>query len=84
MPDAPIPAIDCESVARHLWEYLDGELPEAEMQQIAAHLRDCLRCNSHAAFEQSLLDHIAQVRRDPADLPALERRVRRALELAGE
>ncbi|MES2303976.1 MAG: zf-HC2 domain-containing protein [Gemmatimonadota bacterium] len=87
MPDSSPRPIDCETVARNLWEYLDGELPEERMMEIAAHLRDCLGCASHAAFEQALLDHIAMVRREPTDLPALEVRVRRALravELAGD
>lgn len=87
MPESTPRSIDCETVARNLWEYLDGELPEERMLEVAAHMRDCLRCASHAAFEQALLDHIAATRHEPADLPALEVRVRRALqavESAGE
>lgn len=76
----PVPgAVDCEAVVRALWDYLDGELPEARLAEIGAHLRECLRCRTHAEFEARLLAEIAAVRTDPADPAALERRVRAAL-----
>lgn len=76
MTDAPI---DCTAVVRILWDYLDGELPEGEMLRVADHLRGCLRCRSHAEFEEALLRRIAETRQEATDLAGLERRVRAAL-----
>jgi hypothetical protein len=31
---------------QELWEYLDGELPKAEMQQVEVHIETCSHCSS--------------------------------------
>ena len=38
------PMLDCDSVMRQLWDYLDGELTEDRMEAIRAHLAMCSRC----------------------------------------
>jgi anti-sigma factor (TIGR02949 family) len=72
---------ECRSVARHLWSHLDGELPEALHERIAAHLRGCSTCRSHVDFERRFLAAIRlHVRRSSdAELAPLRARVVYAL-----
>ena len=37
-------AEDCESIFAALSEYLDGELPRADCEQLERHIRDCAPC----------------------------------------
>jgi anti-sigma factor (TIGR02949 family) len=46
---------ECRSIVRHLWAYLDGELPDELQERVAAHLEECTTCRSHFDFERALL-----------------------------
>lgn len=54
----------CEEALAQLESYLDGELPGADVQQIATHLAACYPCTDRATFEEQLR---AIVRRDCVD-----------------
>ena len=51
----------CEAALERLEAYLDGELPNTDVADIAAHLSDCYPCTDRATFEEQLR---AIVRRD--------------------
>lgn len=36
--------IDCRTVMKRLWEYLDGELPPEAASALREHLAQCARC----------------------------------------
>lgn len=55
--------LDCESVMRQLWDYLDGELTAERMEQIRGHVDLCRRCYPQYEFERSFLDMLATRRR---------------------
>jgi RNA polymerase sigma-70 factor (ECF subfamily) len=81
-PAAPSPhprgAMSCREMARHLSEYLDGELQEALRLAIDAHGGECPPCR---AFVRTLGRTVEAVRAQPrAPLPpALRRRLAEAL-----
>lgn len=43
---------DCQETKRHVHEFLQQELSEAEMQQITDHLANCDSCDQDYDFEQ--------------------------------
>jgi mycothiol system anti-sigma-R factor len=67
----------CREVIQELWDYLDGELPFGQMEEIAAHLVECARCHPQYRFEFAFLALLARQRayeRGPS--PALVERIR--------
>jgi anti-sigma factor (TIGR02949 family) len=80
-PGAPM--LDCESVMRQLWDYLDGELTPDRMAAIRAHLELCKRCYPQYEFEQSFLAAVAARGRLHSDLQRLRARVADALRAQG-
>lgn len=48
--------LDCESVLKHLFEHLDGELDPAHAAEIDRHLADCRGCFTRAEFERRLFE----------------------------
>ncbi len=48
----------CDDVVRHLDDYLDRELSEAEMRLVAEHLDTCAQCAREHRFEARVLDSI--------------------------
>lgn len=77
------PMLDCDSVMRQLWDYLDGELTEDRMEAIRAHLAMCSRCMPQLEFEQSFLKAVALARREHSDPGGLAQKVRLALQAKG-
>ena len=77
------PMLDCHSVMRQLWDYLDGELTPDRMEDLREHLKMCERCQPHARFEQTFLDALATVRREHSDPDRVARKVREALKARG-
>ena len=53
----PTPEV-CREVARQLWPYLDGALPDEWQARVAAHLETCVTCHSHYDFERAFLDAV--------------------------
>ncbi|MCC5949762.1 MAG: mycothiol system anti-sigma-R factor [Nitriliruptoraceae bacterium] len=52
---------NCEDALERLEAYLDGELPDTDVADIASHLAACYPCTDRASFEEQLR---AMVRRD--------------------
>jgi anti-sigma factor RsiW len=75
--------LDCLTVVRELWDYLDGEVDPARWDAIQAHLATCTGCAGHVAFARSFLRHSAESLVDPAFLAATRARVTAALSEQG-
>lgn len=61
------PMLDCASVMRRLWDYVDAELTPQALDEIRAHVEMCQRCYPQYAFERSFLDAIGARRRTHSD-----------------
>ncbi len=72
--------IDCHGVMKRLWEYLDGELPAHEADEIAEHLAMCARCQPQYRFQLAFLAALVRAHaRRPAPGLAFASRLRAAL-----
>ena len=58
------PMIDCDTVMRQLWDYLDGELTPERSEAIRRHVEMCARCNPQSEFEQAFLVALRRSRRE--------------------
>jgi mycothiol system anti-sigma-R factor len=75
---------DCQDVLQQLWEYLDGELPAAEAEEIREHLAECAHCNPQYEFQLRFLDALVKAyaaREVPR--PEFVRRLKGALDAIG-
>ena len=75
--------LDCDTVMRQLWDYLDEELTADRMAAIRAHLSMCARCFPQFEFERSFLDALARAQVEPSNTDALRARVADALRAEG-
>lgn len=75
--------VDCAGAFRQLWDCLDGELTEARLGEVRAHLERCAACYPHFDFERQFLDALAATRPECAAPDELRERVVRALRAAG-
>jgi anti-sigma factor (TIGR02949 family) len=66
-PPAGAELFDCHAAVSRLWDYLDGELGEADARAVDAHLAECDRCPPHFAFERQFLAAVRRVRAAPAE-----------------
>lgn len=84
-PGAPngSPMLDCESVMRQLWDYLDGELTSDRKAAIRTHLELCKRCHPQYEFEQAFLDAVAASGPAHSDPDRLRAKLLAALEGEG-
>jgi mycothiol system anti-sigma-R factor len=76
---------DCEDVLQQLWEYLDGELPEGDADEIRLHLSECADCNPQYEFQLRFLDALVRAyaaREVPP--PEFVRRLKAALGVIGD
>ncbi|MDQ6831077.1 MAG: zf-HC2 domain-containing protein [Gemmatimonadota bacterium] len=80
---APASMLDCESVMRQLWDYLDDELTPERMLMIGAHLAICARCHPKAEFERAFLRAVATSGRAHTDPGRVRAHVMDALRTAG-
>ncbi|MCA2986256.1 anti-sigma factor [Gemmatimonas sp.] len=76
--------LDCESVMRQLWDYLDRQLTSDTLMAIARHLDDCSRCRPHADYRRAFETAVAGARVDAGDTSALSDRIRLALRTADD
>lgn len=90
-PDTPCTAggaprntgmLDCESVMRQLWDYLDQQLTKETMQAIHAHLDDCQHCRPQAEFRRAFERVVAEAREEVSETETLRERIRVALRAA--
>lgn len=77
------PMIDCQTVMRQLWDYLDGELTTDRVQAIEGHLKMCARCYPQCEFERAFLDQVGNLRREHSDLPRLRSKLLDTLKAHG-
>lgn len=56
------PMIDCDTVMRQLWDYLDGELTPERSDAIRRHVEMCSRCRPHTEFEEAFLKAVRRTR----------------------
>lgn len=75
--------LDCDTVMRQLWDFLDGELTPDRELAVRAHLRVCKRCQPQRDFEQSFLRALSVSRREVSSPDAIKARVIAALRAEG-
>ena len=71
--------IRCEEVIAHLLSYLDEEIDDAKLVQIAHHLQECRGCFSRAEFEMALRDRVRQAG-EAKPSPSLQERIKTLIE----
>ena len=74
--------VDCQHVMRQLWAYVDGELPEAEVQHLREHLAVCARCSPQYRFQLAFLGLVAHAGAAVRPRAEFVRRLRTALKSA--
>lgn len=74
-----MPMVDCDTVMRQLWDYLDGELTPESATAIERHLEMCKRCAPEAEFQRKFLEALARVPVDVPDVEGVRERLTRAL-----
>jgi anti-sigma factor (TIGR02949 family) len=79
MPNVTVEPMDCETVVRALWAYLDRQLGAAEHAAIDAHLAECEHCRAHTEFESRLIASIGAIKAEGGDADELRTRVLQAL-----
>ncbi len=75
--------IPCEEAMEKLYEYLDGELPDLEADEVARHFEICVNCYPQLAFEKAFLDALHQAREGTRAPEPLRGRVLELLEQEG-
>jgi anti-sigma factor (TIGR02949 family) len=74
--------VDCETVVRALWAYIDRELSDEERAAVDAHMAECDHCRAHNDFERRLVQSITALRADVREPDELRDRVLDALRRA--
>lgn len=80
---SPETRLDCATVVRSLWEYLDRRASAELVTDIDEHLAQCEGCRAHFAFEERLVKTISGLRRQHSDPMRLREEVLKALQDAG-
>jgi anti-sigma factor (TIGR02949 family) len=80
---SPDTRLDCATVVRSLWEYLDGRASAELVGDIDEHLDKCDGCRAHFAFEERLVRTIATLRKQHSDPERLRLAVLKVLRDAG-
>lgn len=55
-----MPKKDCEEALDRLFEYMDHELPEDQLQIIGTHLRDCPPCEAEHRINEKIKTLVAR------------------------
>lgn len=71
---------ECERALTLLYDFLDGELPEATHEEVAGHLERCRDCYPYFNFQRLFLDRVSSAGEAPEEQPALAARIRSILE----
>jgi anti-sigma factor (TIGR02949 family) len=66
-------AADCQEAIEELERFLDGELPEGEVERVSAHLAACYPCTDRASFEEQLRALLRRGCTDAAPADLVER-----------
>jgi mycothiol system anti-sigma-R factor len=75
--------LTCEQAITRFFGYLDRALRGEELQDLEAHLEQCLSCCDKLAFSKQIDDFIKRRLPDQPAPEGLVARVRRALDRAG-
>jgi anti-sigma factor RsiW len=71
--------LDCLTVVKELWDYLDGELLPERAAQIREHLATCTGCHSHVEFCRSFVSRVPEMPVSDSETSELRTRVLAAL-----
>ncbi|PKQ25457.1 MAG: mycothiol system anti-sigma-R factor [Actinobacteria bacterium HGW-Actinobacteria-4] len=55
-----MPKKECEEALDRLFEYMDHELPEDQLQRIGAHLKDCPPCEAEHRINEKIKHLVAR------------------------
>lgn len=69
------PQATCEDLLRHLWAYLDQELPAEHHAALDDHFRSCGHCFHAVGFERAFLAVLQSARHEPPVRDALRERL---------
>lgn len=50
--------VNCRDAVERLWEYIDGELPASEAENVKRHLAACGRCHPHFDFQKAFCEFL--------------------------
>ncbi len=56
----------CEEALDRLFEYIDGELPEADLKEIAEHLKACPPCEAERRIRERIKEMVARCPQETA------------------
>ncbi|MGI9038471.1 MAG: anti-sigma factor family protein [Gemmatimonadota bacterium] len=73
-------APECERALSLLYDFLDGELPAATHEEVAAHLEQCRDCYPYFNFQRLFLDRLSSTGDAPEERPDVSARIRSFLE----
>jgi anti-sigma factor RsiW len=71
--------LDCLTVVKELWDYLDGELMPERAAQIREHLTTCTGCHSHVEFCRAFVERVPEMPVSETESATLRDRVMVAL-----
>ena len=66
---------NCRDAVERLWEYIDGELPASEAENVKRHLAACGSCHPHFDFQKAFCEFLRNADGDYYDSfgdPSLE------------
>jgi anti-sigma factor (TIGR02949 family) len=75
--------MDCAEAVAKLWDYLEGQLDDADRAAVRQHVERCAHCFPHADFGQVMLEAVAQVRRAEPAAPSFREGVLNRLRAEG-
>jgi mycothiol system anti-sigma-R factor len=50
---------ECEEALDRIFEYIDGELTPAELEQVASHLKECPPCEAEHKINEKLKSRVS-------------------------
>lgn len=74
---------ECEEALDRLFEYIDGELTPAELEQVGAHLKDCPPCEAERQLNEKIKTRVSSTGGECAP-EALRARIVATLQAARE
>lgn len=72
--------IPCDQAAKRVYEFLDGELDDADAEAIRCHIEQCRRCYPMYNWERLFLDVVSETADRPEPSDELRRRVSELLD----
>ena len=72
--------LDCEQVLQMVWQFLDGEIDEAQYAEIEVHVAACAECGPRYEFQRRLMTLVQQKCREGPVPLELKRKLFRLME----